>query len=82
MQTNGKWQLAFWVIAIIAGTWLVALTQGVVNNYYRGEDKRAAILEKIERLTTIANDTLHVIDLRLTRIEERLDISAARRERK
>lgn len=29
-EGNGKWSLAFWVISVVAGAWLLALTQQVV----------------------------------------------------
>ena len=32
MATDGKWQLAFWVITVICGTWLLTLTTNVVAN--------------------------------------------------
>ena len=31
-MNNGKWQLAFWVITFICGTWLIGITTGVVAN--------------------------------------------------
>ena len=58
-KENGKWQLAFWIITVICGVWLVGLTGGVVvNDRIRGdedqriEDKTDLKLDKITDLVT------------------------------
>ncbi|MBW1812079.1 MAG: hypothetical protein JRJ39_00025 [Deltaproteobacteria bacterium] len=32
---NGKWQLAFWLVNVVCGIWLLGLTSGVVANDIR-----------------------------------------------
>jgi len=28
---NGKWQLAFWLVNVVCGIWLLGLTSGVIR---------------------------------------------------
>ena len=64
---NGKvWQLAFWLITIICGVWLVCLTNGVVANDISARDRD-------ERITKTVNIQYSEIVQRLTRIETKIE---------
>jgi len=63
---SGKWQLAFWVITVICGAWLLTLTQGVIAN-----DRLRASEDNDIRLCL--NTKLSDIAQRLVRIETKLD---------
>ena len=63
---NGRWQLAFWLITVICGIWLLALTNGVVGN------ERIRV-EKDEKIMCIVYTQLNAINARLTRIETKLE---------
>jgi len=72
-MNNGRWQLAFWVITVIASVWLVSLTSGVISN-----DKARALEDKeirIEIGTAKAERLLQYAEIiaRLTRIETKLE---------
>lgn len=69
-DSNGKWQIGFWVIAVLvvgAFTWT---TTCYMNNRY-GIEK---LEDRFIALKEVSNDCLHQIDKRLSRIEERLAI--------
>jgi len=69
-ESNGKYQIAFWAMSVLIigafswSTWCFFLNQGSIM---RNTERYYALKE-------IANDTLHAIDLRLSRIENKLDI--------
>jgi hypothetical protein len=46
MNGNGKWQLAFWIITVICGAWLLFLTTNVIAN----DRIRATEDQRIEKL--------------------------------
>jgi len=68
---NGKWQLAFWILGVMATVWLLGLTQGVVANEVRNVQEHTNIRKEIiyeirengERLARIEaiiqNETRH-----------------------
>ncbi len=67
MTSNGdKWQLAFWLITIISGVWLMGLTGGVVENDRLRQQSDQLIMCQVE------NYQREVIQ-RLTRIETKLE---------
>jgi len=70
MGNDSKWQIGFWVIsALVIGsfTWT---TFCAFNNQRRIED----LTTKHYDLKEVANDCLHKIDLRLSRIENKLGV--------
>jgi len=67
MASNGKWQLAFWIMATICVGGMLTLTKYVIANEVRNitdhKEVRECIYEKLIN-----------IDSRLTRIETKLEI--------
>ncbi len=63
---NGKWQLAFWVITVICGVWLLSLTSGVVANDRLNVSDHKDLRELIYV-------RLNSIDNRLVKIETKLE---------
>lgn len=47
---NGRWQLAFWIITIICGTFFVGLTSAVVANDRLRSEGDSKLRDKIEYL--------------------------------
>ena len=71
---NGKWQLAFWVVTVICGIWLVGLSDHVVKNdrIRSSEDQR--IEDKFESKFTVFMSGQTTIIEDLGKIKGRLDI--------
>lgn len=67
---NGKWQIGFWVIAVLVVGSFTWTTQCYLCNQGRIE----TTLVRLADLKDVANDSLHKIDLRLLRIESKLAI--------
>ncbi|MCK9370614.1 hypothetical protein M0R04_11950 [Candidatus Dojkabacteria bacterium] len=63
---NGKWQLAFWLITVICGVWLLTLTQGVIAN-----DR--VNTEEHKDITKVIYTQLAAIDIKLARLETKLE---------
>jgi hypothetical protein len=74
LENNGGYRIAFWVVTVICSVWLVALTTNVINTYNRLEDRNSSTLARVNELHETANESLHCIDMRLTRIEEKLGV--------
>lgn len=74
MSGNGKWELAFWIVTIICGIWLLAITEGVIaNDRLRAcEDKALGV--EIRDIKDMIFDKLLGIDRRLYRIEAKLGV--------
>ena len=70
MNGNGKWQIGFWVVTILVVSSFSWTTICYLNNQRRIENNT----ERYINLRQISNDTLHSIDIRLSRIENKLDI--------
>jgi len=69
-ENGGKWQVGFWVItALVIGSFSWT-TFCAFNNQRRIE----ILADRYIGLREISNDCLHKIDLRLSRIEQKLDI--------
>ena len=62
---NGKWQLAFWVVTVICGIWLLVLTKGVIANDVRIETKGDVHYD------AVAKD-ISSIKVSIARIEEKM----------
>ena len=77
MNSNGEsgrsWQLAFWLISVLCGCWLLALTNGVVANDRIRENHDLRIRESIEIIRSGIYDKLMSIDSRLSKIEAILE---------
>lgn len=67
---NGKWQLAFFIITVLVIGSFTWSTLCYLNNQRRIEGNT----ERYFLLKEVANDCLHKIDLRLSRIEDKLGI--------
>ena len=67
---NGKWQVGFWVITFLV---VGAFTWSTIC-YLNNERRIFQNTERLYNLKEVANDCLHKIDLRLSRIEDKLDI--------
>ena len=65
-EGNGKWQLAFWIVTVICGVWMLTLTNGVIAN-----DRLNNLDHK--DLREILYSKLTSIDNRLVRIETKLE---------
>ena len=70
---NGKWQLAFYIITLVCGIWLLALTNGVVANDRVREDCDHRIETRIDEVKYKIYDRLIVIDKQLFCIETKLE---------
>lgn len=90
MVNGNGYKVAFWVMATIATVGIVMLTNAIVSNDKTREigDRLivdAAILrdetlsDKFSILQTQANDCIHRIDLRLSRIETKMGIDISGR---
>lgn len=69
-ESNGKWQVAFWVITFLVVGSFAWTTSCYLTNQYRIESN----MNRLEILRDLANDTMHRIDKRLSRIEFKLGI--------
>ena len=69
-ESNGKWQVGFWVITILVIGSFTWTTTCFLTNQGKIENN----IVKLEVLKDIANDTMHKIDRRLSRIEFKLGI--------
>lgn len=87
MKEDGSWKVGFWIMTVLCGVWLVALTQGVVANDrirssedVRIETEMKELSEKFyERLEMFSqkNDSDHAMMVKsLTRIETKLNMEA------
>ena len=71
MAENGKWQLGFFIITILVigaftwSTWCFFINQGRIE----------VNAERYFNLRQVSNDCLHEIDLRLSRIEDKLNVT-------
>ena len=63
---NGKWEIAFWVVTVICGIWLLALTEGVVANEKLNTQKH-------EDIMSCLGGRLNSIDIKLARIDSKLE---------
>ena len=71
MSENGKWQIGFWVITcLVIGSfgWTTFCS-------WNNQQKIEKLFDRQWELKDVANDALHKIDLRLTRIEYKLLIT-------
>ena len=72
-ENNGKWQLAFWIISVVAGVWLLGLSSNMVLN----DRVRASEDIRIESHIALVNADFSCkyaeIITRLTRIEARME---------
>uniref|UniRef100_A0A6M3JIF4 Uncharacterized protein n=1 Tax=viral metagenome TaxID=1070528 RepID=A0A6M3JIF4_9ZZZZ len=79
MAENGsRWQLAFWVVTVICGVWLVGLSAGMINNDrlratedQRVEDKIEIKLDKIITIQTAQQIDMGKVLTRLGIYDER-----------
>lgn len=73
-ENNNSYKVAFWLMTVVCGVWLVSLTTCVISTYNRLEDKNIVVLARINDLHQVSNDCLHKIDLRLSRIEYKMGV--------
>ena len=71
---NGKWQLAFWVITVICGAWLMSLTGNVVANDRIRAQEDKDIRHEISQDRKEITDSLSTIKVQLSCIETELRI--------
>ena len=69
-EGNGKWQVGFWVITVLVVGSFAWTSFSAWNNQQKIEKNT----ERYIILKEVANDCLHKIDLRLSRIEDKLGI--------
>ena len=70
VESNGKWQVGFWVItALVMGSF-----SWTTFNAFNNQSKISVLETKHYELKEVANDCLHKIDLRLSRIEDKLGV--------
>ena len=72
MSNDKSWQLAFWVITIICGTWLLTLTTNVVANDRLRASEDIRISGKIEVLMEKNNADHEFIKISLAKIQSLL----------
>lgn len=74
MDNGGKWQLAFWVVTVVCGIWLVCLTGGIVTNDRIRESEDTRIEDKVDlkldKILTAQTD----MKVDIGRIMERLGV--------
>lgn len=74
---NGKWQLAFWVMAVVCGVWLGGVTAGVVANEVRNVTEHQNIRREhnteFNDFKACVQNKFEAIMIKLTRIEEQLE---------
>lgn len=69
-ESNGKWQIGFWVItALVIGSF-----GWTTFNAFNNQRKIENLENRHYELKEVANDCLHKIDLRLSRIEHKLGV--------
>lgn len=69
---NDKWQIGFWVLTVLVVSSFTWATACAWMNQTKIENNRI----RYDNLKEVANDALHKIDLRLSRIEDKLDIAS------
>jgi hypothetical protein len=81
MAENGKWQVGFWIItALTIGLygWTTVChlynRSKIEQDYQLNRQDFKDVNKQVENLSKVANDCLHKIDLRLSRIEYKLKI--------
>ncbi len=56
MASDAKWQLGFWVITIICGSWLSGLTIAIAANDIRNTENHSVMLKD---RTILLNEFIH-----------------------
>jgi Ni/Fe-hydrogenase subunit HybB-like protein len=75
-MTNGNgYKVAFWVMTVIATIGMVLIINAVVGNDRLRQSGDSKLLECYNALQLTFNDSLHSIDIRLTRIEDKLGVA-------
>lgn len=69
-MNDNKWQIGFWIITVLVVGSFSWTTFCAFDNQRKIED----LMAKHYELKDVANDGLHKIDLRLSRIEDKLGI--------
>jgi hypothetical protein len=69
-ESNGKWQIGFWVLTVL----VVGSFSWTSLCAYNNQRKIESLFNMHWELKEVANDALHRIDLRLSRIEDKLYI--------
>jgi len=72
MNGNGKWQVAFWVMASLCYLWLAGLTTGVIANDRMREQCDKDITHEVSEVKDKIYIRLNNIDKQLARIEAKL----------
>lgn len=68
---NGKWSIAFWIMTVLV---IGSFTWTSISAMYLLK-KTESNTERYFTLKEVANDCLHAIDLRLSRIEDKLRLA-------
>lgn len=69
-DSSDKWQIAFWVIAYL----VIGSFSWTTFCAYRNQNHIESLSDRFMALKEVSNDCLHKIDLRLSRIESKLNI--------
>lgn len=70
INDESRWQVGFWVLTVLVAGSFAWTTFCAFNNQRRIE----SLFDRQWELKEVANDMMHKIDLRLSKIEIKLDI--------